>query len=135
MAYSNIKASFHKEVQEVWNVVTSLENQAWRSDVKKLDILDGGRKFIEYTEGGYSTAFTITAFEPCSRYEFDMENDNMHGHWTGLFTYENGVTTIDFTEDVMAKKWFMKPFVGSFLRKQQNAYVADLRKALERDSK
>lgn len=42
-----------------------------------------------------------------------------------------GKTTIKFTEDVIAKKMIMKSFVGSYLKKQQAAYVRDLRKALE----
>ena len=36
-----------------------------------------------------------------------MENDNMHGHWTGIFSSKGGVTTIDFTEDVTAKRYSM----------------------------
>lgn len=55
----------------------------------------------------------------------------MKGHWVGIFSYQNGKTTIDFTEDVAAKKIFMKPFVKSYLKKQQSAYVLDLKKALE----
>ena len=41
-----------------------------------------------------------------------------------------GKTEIDFTEFVEAKKWFMKPFVKSYLRKQQSQFVEDIRKAL-----
>ncbi len=54
----------------------------------------------------------------------------MHGHWIGIFSNYNGETTIDFTEDVTAKKIFLKPFVKSYLKKQQSTYVADLKKAL-----
>lgn len=56
---------------------------------------------------------------------------NMKGHWAGIFTVKDGVTEIDFTEDVGAKKMIMKPFVKGYLKKQQEQYVADLRKALE----
>ena len=73
---------------------------------------------------------SITFFEPMKRYEFDMDNENMHGHWIGIFSNYNGETTIDFTEDVTAKKIFLKPFVKSYLKKQQSTYVADLKKAL-----
>lgn len=69
--------------------------------------------------------------EPCKRWEFDMENSNMKGHWIGVFSEENGKTEIDFTEDVIAKKMMMKPFVKSFLKKQQEQYITDLKKALE----
>lgn len=60
-----------------------------------------------------------------------MENGNMKGHWIGIFKEENGMTEVDFTEDVKVKKFFMRPFVKSFLKKQQELYVSDLKKALE----
>lgn len=129
MAISNIKADFSADMEKVWRLVTSLEDYSWRSDLDRIEVT-GKNQFIEYTKEGYATKFTITAFENCKRYEFDMENDNMKGHWTGIFTYENGVTTIDFTEDVEAKKFVMKPFVKGYLKKQQAAYIADLKKAL-----
>lgn len=47
-----------------------------------------------------------------------------------VFTQKDGLTEIDFTEDVVAKKLFMKPFVKSFLKKQQTLYISDLKKAL-----
>lgn len=129
MAISNIKAVFPSSVKNVWNVVTSLENYQWRSDLSKIEI-KGEKQFIEYTKDGFATTFTITAMEPYKRWEFDMENSNMKGHWTGIFTETDGQTEIDFTEEVTAKKFFMKPFVKSFLKKQQELYVSDLRKAL-----
>lgn len=74
--------------------------------------------------------FTITATEQNRRWEFDMENGNMKGHWSGIFTSNDGKTEINFTENVVAKKFFMKPFVKDFLKKQQKQYVLDLNKAL-----
>ena len=85
----------------------------------------------EYRHNGYATTFTITSSEPCKRWAFDMENSNMKGHWTGLFTEKNGQTEIDFTEDVAPKKWILKPFIKGFLKKQQELCVSDLKKALE----
>ena len=79
----------------------------------------------------YQTAFIVTVRGECRRREFDVENDNMHGHWTGIFSGEDGVTTIDFTEDEKTKKWFMKPFIGAYLKKHQALYITDLKKALE----
>ncbi|MBS6764080.1 MAG: SRPBCC family protein [Clostridium sp.] len=129
MAISNMKATFQCEIQKVWNIVTSLDNYSWRSDLDRIEVIDENR-FIEYTKEGYATTFTITNTEPCWRWEFDMDNDNMSGHWIGIFTYANGITTIDFTENVTAKKLMMKPFVKSYLKKQQSAYAADLEKAV-----
>ena len=131
MAISNIKVSLPCDIQNVWEAVTSLEDCAWRSDLGKIEIVNENQ-FIEYTKDGYATTFTITEKEPCKRYEFDIENGNMRGHWTGIFTKKGNSTELDFTEDVTAKKLFMKPFVKGYLKKQQQLYVSDLKKFLER---
>ncbi|WP_162556988.1 hypothetical protein [Proteus genomosp. 4] len=41
-----------------------------------------------------------------------MENENIKGHhWIGVFTSDNGIAEIDFTEVVMiSKKVLLKPF-------------------------
>lgn len=130
MAISNIKAAFPCDIQRVWEVVTSLENYLWRSDLSRIEIINDNQ-FIEYTKEGYATTFTITAKEPCQRWEFDMENGNMKGHWTGVFTQKDGQTEVDFTENVAAKKVLIKPFVKSYLKKQQARYIQDLSNALQ----
>lgn len=130
MVISNIKAVFQSSIQTVWATVTSLENYQWRSDLSNIEIINE-KQFVEYTKDGYGTTFTITDEEPYKRWEFDLENSNIKGHWTGIFTEKDGQAEIDFTEEVTAKKWFMKPFVKAFLKKQQELYVSDLRKALE----
>lgn len=129
MAISNIKAVFQSDIQSVWEVVTSLENYSWRSDLSKVEIISKNQ-FIEYTKDGYPTTFTITRTDPYQRWEFDMENSNMKGHWTGIFIEKEGNTEIDFTEEVTVKKIIMKPFVKSYLKKQQELYISDLRRAL-----
>ena len=129
MAVSTITATFPCDVKKVWEIVTSLENYIWRSDLSKIEILND-KQFIEYTKEGYATSFTITVVESCQRWEFDMENDNIKGHWRGVFTQKDGQTEIEFTEDVAAKKFFMKPFVKAYLKKQQSQYISDLKRAL-----
>lgn len=130
MAISNVKATLQVDIERVWEIVTSLYDYSWRSDLSKIEILEDGKKFIEYTRNGYATTFTITAIEPMKRYEFDMENDNMSGHWIGLFSKIDSNTEISFTENIIPKKWIMKPFVGIYLKKQQDTYISDLRKVV-----
>lgn len=129
MTVSNIKATFQTDIQKVWEIVTSLEEYSWRGDLNRIEILNE-KQFVEYTKEGYATAFTITAAEPYKRWEFDMENDNMKGHWTGIFIQKGEQTEVDFTEDVTAKKIIMKPFIKAYLKKQQARYLSDLEKAL-----
>ena len=130
MATSNIKALIPGELQKVWELVLDIENYAvWRSDLSNTEVISD-KKFIEYTKDGYPTTFIVTLVEPYRRWEFDMENSNMTGHWTGIFTAKGDETEIDFTERVEAKKWLLKPFVKLYLRKQQTQFVVDIRKAL-----
>ena len=131
MAISNIKAMISGEIHKVWDMVLAVDKYGvWRSDLSKIEIINV-KQFIEYTKEGYATTFSITAVERYKRWEFDMENSNMTGHWIGIFTAKGNETQIDFTENVTAKKWFMKPFVKSYLKKQQEQFVLDLKKALE----
>ena len=130
MAISVITACFKRDIKTVWDTVTSLTEYQWRSDLSRIEATSD-TSFVEYTKDGYATTFTITKTEPLKRWEFDMENDNMSGHWIGVFTEKNGSTEIEFTEEVTAKKLLMKPFVKMYLKKQQMQYIEDLKKALQ----
>ena len=130
MTTSNIKALISGELQKVRELVLDIENYAaWSSDLSKTEVISD-KQFIEYTKAGYPTTFIVTLVEPYRRWEFDMENSNMTGHWTGVFTDKGDETEIDFTERVEAKKWLLKPFVKLYLKKQQAQFIADIRKAL-----
>lgn len=129
MPVSSIRATVPGELRRVWETVTSLENYAWRSDLDRIEVAGEGR-FIEYTKDGFATKFTVTAVEPCARWEFDMVNENMKGHWRGTFASKGAQTEVEFTEDVTAKKLLLRPFVKAFLKKQQRQYILDLEKAL-----
>ncbi len=136
MAVSTMKTIVCANIEKVWKLVTCPENYDWRSDLEKTEIISP-EKFDEYTADGYVTHFTVTFSEECRRWELDMENTNLTGHWVGIFTevpMDSGAykaTQIEFTEDVTVKKFIMKPFVKSFLKKQQELFAADLKKAAE----
>ena len=51
----------------------------------------------------------------------------------GKFYSHGNNTTLDFTENIIAKKIIFKPFVASYLRKQQKIYFQDLKKELNCD--
>ena len=129
MAGSNIKTVLSADISKVWDVVTDVENYSWRSDLSRTELLEKNQ-FVEYTKEGYPTTFTITSSVPYERWEFDMENSNMKGHWVGIFTPKEGKTEIEFTENVTVKKIFLRPFIKRYLRRQQALFVADLEKAL-----
>jgi len=131
VAVSNISIIINSDIHKVWDIVLDVDKyNIWRSDLSKTEIIND-KQFIEYTKDGYATTFSIITVELYKRWEFDMENSNMTGHWVGTFTARGNETQVDFTENVTPKKWFMKPFVKSYLKKQQEQFVTDLKKALE----
>ena len=131
MAISNMKALIPGELHKVWDFILDVENYtAWRSDLSKTEVISD-KQFIEYTKDGCPTTFTVTFVDPYRRWEFDMENSYMKGHWIGVFTDKGNETEIDFTERVEAKKWLLKPFVKAYLRKQQAQFATDIRGALK----
>lgn len=131
MAISNIREIISSDIHKVWEAVLAVDKYStWRSDLSKTEIINE-KQFIEYAKNEYATTFTVTVVKPYKRWEFDMENSNMKGYWVGIFTSRGTDTEIDFTENVTPKKWFMKPFVKSYLKKQQTQFVLDLKKVLE----
>lgn len=129
MAISNIKSTFPQDIFKVWETVTDFANYNWRSDLRRTEVLNE-KQFIEYTKDGYATTFSVTFTDPCKCWEFDMENTNIKGHWTGIFRQKGQETELDCTEEVTVKKFFMKPFIKSYLKKQQEQFMKDLQKAL-----
>ena len=71
MAKSQLKTTLPWDVQKVWQMVTDAEGYSWRSDLSRVEVLDGTR-FIEYGTDGTATAFTVTRSEPYHRWEFDI---------------------------------------------------------------
>ena len=68
MAEANRKEEVNADIAAVWDLITSLENYSWRSDLDRIEILEPGRTFREYTRDGFATTFTITVCKPMNRY-------------------------------------------------------------------
>lgn len=123
---SKKKATLPAGIRQVWEAVSVVEKYAtWRSDLSKTEIIDE-KTFVEYAKNGFPTTFTVTLSESCSRLELDIDNGNIKGHWVGIFSSNGNQTDIEFTECVTAKKFFLKPFIKAYLKRQQSRYIADL---------
>ena len=127
MTVSRFKTILPCDARTVCDFLTGvMEFPAWRSDVERVES-PGAMNF----KGGYVTKFTIIGEEPSRRWTLAMENANMTGRWVGVFRRRGAATVIDFTEYVTAKKWWMRPFVKPYLKRQQAQFAADLRAALD----
>lgn len=130
MVTSNIQATIPAALPRVWSVVTDVHNYGWRSDLAKTEVLSE-EQFVEYTQAGYATSFTVTGVMPCSRWELRMENSNLYGHWVGIFKACDGGTRVDFTETVTVKNKLFTPFIKPYLKRQQARFIADLKQAVQ----
>ena len=129
MAVSKVTVHFPCPMERVWHTVTDLIHTAWRSDLARVEVLDGAH-FVEHIDSGYATNFTVTACEPPHFWAFTMENGNMSGSWEGIFEAAEGGTRLTCTETVTGKHWWMRPFVPGYLKRQQQLYLDDLCKEL-----
>lgn len=130
MRKSTITAVFKADVKRVWEVVVNNNKYEWRSDLSKVDVSVDENSFTEYTQDNFPTEFNITLKKPYERYEFDMINENMNGHWIGVFSPVNDGTQVEFTEEVSVNNPIMNLFAGFYLKRQQSCYIEDLRKEL-----
>ena len=135
MTTTNIEVMIPCDIHKVWETISAVENyHTWRSDVSKTDVTDD-KKFVEYTKNGYATAFTVTVAEPYSHWELEMENSQVKGHWSGVFTSKDGETEIKITACVSAKGLSLRPvgqsvFEKVYLKKELEQWVMDLKKLL-----
>lgn len=127
----NIKREFNCKREELWRIVTDNENYFWRSDLDRIEIVDD-RHFVEYAKNNFPTYFTITLKKELEEYQFDLENTNLKGKWTGLFReLPNGKVELDFTEEIEVTHFLMKRLAKFYLKNQQKRYMQDLVRALE----
>jgi len=130
---SEIVAYFTTDVVTVWNIVTNNHDYTWRSDIKIVEVLEGGNSFVEITPNGIKTKFNITNRTLYELYEFNMDNNMLEGNWVGKFTStENGGTKITFTENIFVKNSVIRLISVLFMniKKIQNTYIIDLKKKL-----
>lgn len=131
MICAQIKATLPCDIQRVWEVVTSVEQYAWRSDLSRTEVRNE-KEFVEYTKDDFATRFTVTAAEPYRRWEFELENRNLKGRWIGRFTPKGAETEVEFTEYVTVKKFFLRLFARFYLNRQQTRFLSDLKQTLLR---
>ncbi|MEG0592446.1 MAG: SRPBCC family protein [Coprobacillus sp.] len=128
----SFKETFEGSLENVWDLISNLNHQLWRSHIKEIKIIDETH-FIEYDKDGYETNFTITKKIDKEIYEFDIENKNINGHWIGrLKEVDNQHVCVEFTEMINVNNKIMNLMAKSYLKKQQKLYIEDLKKALQR---
>lgn len=129
MITASIKATLQSDIHKVWEVVLDVEHYTWRSDLSRTERIHE-KQFIEYTKDNYPTIFTVTAAEPYKRWEFDMENTRMNGHWIGTFVAKGDETEVEFTEHIYGEKNLFEAVCKSLSEKAASTIYFGFKKAL-----
>lgn len=130
---SEIIAYFESDIKLVWEAVTNNLDYSWRSDIDRIEALPNKKEWIEYTNDGKATKFTVTKKKKYSEYEFNMANKMFKGYWTGYFSeIESGGTKVVFKEIILIKNPIIHyiSYLVWDLKKIQNTYILDLKKKL-----
>jgi hypothetical protein len=130
MAEEKIRIVLPYTVSKVWEILTDVRNYGWRSDVNHARVINENQ-FIEIDQEGIRTVCTVTDYEIEKKWELDLDNDNIHGHWTAILEAEGLHTNLTIIKEVMAKKLLLKPLLGANLKKQMHIYAEDLKRVLK----
>lgn len=131
MIISQIQATLPYNIKTVWTAVTDIKNYHWRSDLSHTEVLNK-YQFTEYAKNGTPTHFTTTVFKPYSCLEFTLENSSISGRWRGIFLEQGTSTLVHFTEEITVKKFYLKPILKFYLRRQQKLFIKDLQAYLQK---
>ena len=122
-------------IKTIWDIVVNNNDCKWRTDIKKVKILENGNDWIEYYDENekFFTKFTLKNKDEYRSYSFDMKNKNFYGNWTGKFIeINNAETKCIFTETIYMKNKIMNLLAKFFLNieKIQEQYFNDLKNKL-----
>lgn len=129
MARIHKKIIFQTDLDTLWDVITNNNDYSWRSNIKEIKVLDD-KKFVEIDNDGVETEFTIITFDKNKKYEIDYENEDLKGHWVGLFYLTSQGAELDMVEDVEAKNALLSLFVPKTLKQMREVYIEDIQRAL-----
>lgn len=123
---------FNTTIDDIWQHITDLDMQNWRSDIERVEIVDK-KRFIEYDRDHQKVEFVIVNKVKNEIYEFNLMNENLEGHCLSkLKVLDDGRIHLEMSEAIELKKKSMKLFAKKYLEKKQKQYFIDLKKALEK---
>lgn len=122
-----MKIDFKSSVENVFKIVSNINDCSWQSDLSKVKKVDD-HTFIEYDRKNHATKIKITDYRKNIQFEYDIKNDNYLGHWSGQFApLKDGGCR-------MYLLFYFEPYsiLGKFVNvdKFEERYIEDLKKKL-----
>ena len=114
-------------IETVWQLLTDLDHQQWRSYLERIEKQDD-KHFVGYDHKDNKIEYIILNRIPNELYEYNMMSHDMEGHWIGKLKEVDGKTELTLTQALELKK--NKLFIKNTIEKQMDQFLLDLQNAL-----
>lgn len=118
-------------IQLVWDVATDLSHTAWRSDLRKVEVLGPGQ-YVETSQDGGVSHITVSASEPCQRLLLQVEGQGTYGTRELRFEGDEMETKIIIRDEMMGRTLLISLSESAYIKKFQKRYLRDLNNELYR---
>ncbi len=131
MIIINNEERLNGTIEEVWKLISDLNDQTWRHHLKSSRVIDI-KHYEEINDHGLKTTIVILNKIVNDVFEFNFNNDEYDGHWLAkLEVIDDNTTKLHITAAYEMKKKTM--FARNSLNKMLKEYFNDLKQALKKD--
>ncbi|MCD7949063.1 MAG: hypothetical protein LUG12_02210 [Erysipelotrichaceae bacterium] len=131
MIIINNEEKLDGKIEDVWQLVTDLNEQTWRNHLNSSRVIDT-KHYEEINDQGLKTTFVILNKIVNEVFEFNFKNDEYDGHWLAKFeVVDNNITKLHITAAFETKKKSM--FAKKNFNKIVKQYFNDLQQALKKE--
>ncbi|MCD7892895.1 MAG: hypothetical protein LUG60_04255 [Erysipelotrichaceae bacterium] len=131
MIIINNEEKLNDKIENVWKLVTDLNDQSWRNHIQSSQVIDN-KHYQEINDQGLKTTIIIINKIENDVFEFNFTNDEYDGHWLAKFDVMDDCTTkLHITAAFEMKKKTM--FVKNGFNKIVKQYFSDLNDALKKE--
>ncbi len=133
MVRSEITVLLNEKPVTIWKTLTNIKDYpSWRKDIKEVRILSENQ-FQEIDRNGFITTFTTTLLENNTRWEFDIDNSNISGHWIGIIKDINGKTGLTLIEEIQSKKKIPVFLQKLYISHQQKLFMQNIKNSYKKN--
>ncbi len=139
---SNNTVEINSSLAKVWDIMTDVHHQDWRSDLSMYEVIDataGKQEWLEdYVGGSLLTKSTTTIWHPHQQWETEFESAPFKGSWNTSFEQiKEGVVKVTLVETALVKNVVLRGIATVLFLSEGDfsvvpIYLADLKKTVEK---
>lgn len=128
MVIEKYEKEINSNISDIWDCITNLENQSWRSNIDHIEIINY-HNYIEYYNDGNIECVILNKIEN-ELYEYNLKSKIIEGHVIIELKEKNNNTLIRMTVAIDYKKKQLSFITKNHLNKYIEQYFNELIKTL-----